>query len=373
MARHGKKKSTSRNGITAALTLGAATTGALALGGGFAHAATASEWDAVAACESSGNWSINTGNGYYGGVQFTQSTWAAYGGLAFADRADHASKVQQITIAERVLTTGWNGNAAQGKGAWPVCGVNLSHTPYSGGSATPAPVPVPASGSNAPAVNSAAWKAIEYAKAHISSAQYLLGGNGPVRFDCSGLTSQAWKAAGVDFTQSARDSYAQEDLPNYVRGATYQTLGNMKPGDLIEYNSFAGGHVALYVGPIGPNGADLIETNSRHPGSGVNWSKRNDGNVSGRPDSAVTGVTRPAPFVPASVTPPPTGGGGGGTPAPGNEAGKYTVKSGDYLVKIAQKVYGDGTKWRKIYNANRSVIGSNPNLIQIGQVLTIPK
>ncbi|MFF3319189.1 transglycosylase family protein [Streptomyces sp. NPDC003035] len=86
---------------------------------GSASAATASEWDTVAQCESGGNWSINTGNGYYGGLQFSASTWAAYGGTAYAATADQASKSQQIAIAEKVL-------AGQGKGAWPSCGVGLS-------------------------------------------------------------------------------------------------------------------------------------------------------------------------------------------------------------------------------------------------------
>ena len=76
---------------------------------------SAHDWDAVAMCESSGNWSINTGNGYFGGLQFSPSTWAAFGGLAYAPRADLASKSQQIAIAEKVL-------AVQGPGAWPTCG-----------------------------------------------------------------------------------------------------------------------------------------------------------------------------------------------------------------------------------------------------------
>ena len=76
------------------------------------------DWDAVAACESGGNWSINTGNGYYGGLQFNSGTWLAYGGGAYAPRADLASKGEQIAVAEKVL-------AAQGRGAWPVCGRNL--------------------------------------------------------------------------------------------------------------------------------------------------------------------------------------------------------------------------------------------------------
>jgi hypothetical protein len=73
------------------------------------------DWTAVAQCESGGNWSINTGNGYYGGLQFSQSTWAAYGGTAYAPRADLATQGQQIAVAEKVL-------AGQGAGAWPVCG-----------------------------------------------------------------------------------------------------------------------------------------------------------------------------------------------------------------------------------------------------------
>lgn len=72
-------------------------------------------WDAVAQCESGGNWAINTGNGYQGGVQFTPSTWRAYGGGEFAPLANMASKEQQIIVAERTLR-------GQGIGAWPVCG-----------------------------------------------------------------------------------------------------------------------------------------------------------------------------------------------------------------------------------------------------------
>jgi LysM repeat protein len=87
----------------------------IAVGAPLAIAATpasATNWDAIAQCESSGNWNTNTGNGYYGGLQFTQSTWKAYGGTG---SAANASREQQIAVAERVLQ-------GQGIGAWPVCG-----------------------------------------------------------------------------------------------------------------------------------------------------------------------------------------------------------------------------------------------------------
>lgn len=83
------------------------------------QAATDTEWDQVARCESSGNWSINTGNGYQGGLQFSPGTWSSHGGGQFAPAANMASREQQIAIAEQVLAT-------QGKGAWPVCGRGLS-------------------------------------------------------------------------------------------------------------------------------------------------------------------------------------------------------------------------------------------------------
>ncbi|MFD7922318.1 transglycosylase family protein [Streptomyces sp. NPDC059740] len=76
-----------------------------------ASAATVSQWDKVAQCESGGNWHINTGNGYYGGLQFNNSSWAAAGGTQYASRADLATKDQQIAVAEKLL-------AQQGPGAW---------------------------------------------------------------------------------------------------------------------------------------------------------------------------------------------------------------------------------------------------------------
>ena len=72
-------------------------------------------WDAIAACESGGNWGISTGNGFSGGLQFSQGTWSAYGGGQYASSAAGASRSQQIDVAQRVL-------AGQGIGAWPVCG-----------------------------------------------------------------------------------------------------------------------------------------------------------------------------------------------------------------------------------------------------------
>ncbi|QMU68880.1 peptidoglycan DD-metalloendopeptidase family protein [Streptacidiphilus sp. P02-A3a] len=98
---------------------------------GTAHAAAPSVWEKVAACESSGDWSTATGNGYSGGLQFSASTWSAYGGDRYAPSANLASETEQIAIAQRVLQ-------AQGPGAWPVCSVRAGLTRADGAGTTPA-------------------------------------------------------------------------------------------------------------------------------------------------------------------------------------------------------------------------------------------
>jgi hypothetical protein len=79
-----------------------------------AHAATDAQWDRVAQCESGGNWHDNTGNGYYGGLQFSAQTWSSFDTDHYAARADLASRSEQIDVANRVLRR-------EGWGAWPVC------------------------------------------------------------------------------------------------------------------------------------------------------------------------------------------------------------------------------------------------------------
>jgi hypothetical protein len=87
--------------------------------------AAGSVWDRVAACESGGRWNINTGNGFSGGLQFSASTWRAYGGTRYASSASEAGKSAQIAVARRVL-------ASQGPGAWPTCGSRAGLTRSSG-------------------------------------------------------------------------------------------------------------------------------------------------------------------------------------------------------------------------------------------------
>jgi LysM repeat protein len=134
MARYrGKHRKPSTAGRTIARTaLAGAVAGApLVVLAPSANAATASAWDRVAQCESGGNWSINTGNGFSGGLQFTAQTWRGFGGTQYAPAAHQATRAQQIAVAEKVL-------AKLGWGAWPVCSRKAGVT---GESATPNSAP----------------------------------------------------------------------------------------------------------------------------------------------------------------------------------------------------------------------------------------
>ena len=136
MGRHSKQTRTFSKAAAGASAAIAAT----ALINPIANAAPDSDWDRLAQCEAGGNWSINTGNGYYGGLQFSAGTWRAYGGGEFAPYAHQATREQQIAVAERTL-------ARQGWGAWPACsarlGLRSAPTPRNV-NAAPAPAAAPA-------------------------------------------------------------------------------------------------------------------------------------------------------------------------------------------------------------------------------------
>lgn len=133
-----------RGGLAAVALTGAG----VAMVGTPANAADTATWDALAECESGGDWSINTGNGFSGGLQFTPSTWAAFGG---SGSPQDASKAEQIAVAENVQAT-------QGWGAWPACSAKLG---LNGGGGAPAPAPAEAPVQEAPAEYNVAQAPVE--------------------------------------------------------------------------------------------------------------------------------------------------------------------------------------------------------------------
>ena len=153
--------------------VGAVATGAPLALAGTASAAPDSAWDKLARCESGGNWSINTGNGYYGGIQFNASTWHAYGGAGLPHQA---SRSEQIAVAERTL-------AAQGWNAWPACSRKMGlrgHPATPGNTAAPtakkASAPAKAAGGDYTVNRGDTLSKI--AKAHGTSVKALVAANG---------------------------------------------------------------------------------------------------------------------------------------------------------------------------------------------------
>ncbi|GGX36816.1 transglycosylase family protein [Streptomyces chartreusis] len=155
-ARKAPKASNASRTRTTAVLAGAALLAPLGLlaATGNAAAADSGVWDRIAQCESGGNWHINTGNGYYGGLQFSPSTWRAYGGTAYAPTADGATRAQQIAVATKV-------QRAQGWGAWPTCSARAgaygsAPAASAGGSASSAGKAAPSTAKSAPAAPSQA-------------------------------------------------------------------------------------------------------------------------------------------------------------------------------------------------------------------------
>lgn len=326
-------------------------------------AATVSTWDKVAACESGNNWHINTGNGYFGGLQFTPSTWAAFGGKIYASRADLASKNQQIIIAEKVLRS-------QGPGAWPVCSVKA-------GLARGGPAPRLAAPSAPKAAPRAVTKAVPRksttSQASMSAAYalakiglpYVYGATGPHAFDCSGLTQAAWHAAGVSIPRTAEAQW---------RGLRH--VSSPQVGDIIVYRG--GGHVGLYIGK-----GKIVE--APRPGASVRTAPWRSGWYA----SNFTGIVRPhSKVVTTQEVPPPKA-----VPkaAPHHVAPRHvapevrhapaiphadgqtithTVVPGDTLWHIAQ-LYDVKGGWPSIFHANVDRI-HDAHWIYPGQVIIIP-
>ncbi|WP_418957449.1 transglycosylase family protein [Streptomyces tritici] len=308
-----------------ALVVAAGVTGsALALpllAAGSASAADEATWDRVAECESGGLWSADFGNGLYGGLQFTQETWDAYGGTQYAARPDLASRAQQIAVAEKAL-------AAQGAKTWATCaaivglkddGTLKPPTSPSGGLLPTAPA--------TPAAPSATPDATANPDARDEA------GTGPETPDASLLP----------------DASAQPDA------STTPTA----PG------APAGAPDASAT-PVGPG-------TGKHRGEAATESPDDSGKgaESGRHAAPADEATRDASRPDLDET---SGTGADSAETPTGEesdtSGEYTVRPGDNLSQIAAAHELDGG-WRALYEANKETVGADPDLILPGQDLEL--
>jgi nucleoid-associated protein YgaU len=220
------KKSTFTTAARRGVTLAAVSAAGLALSATAANAATpASTWDALAQCESGGNWAINTGNGFSGGLQFTPQTWAGFGGTG---SPENASRAQQIAVAERVQAT-------QGWGAWPACAAKLG---LSGGGGAPAPQIQPQSAPvQAAPVQAAPVQAAPVQAAPVQAAPVQVA---PVQTHAKHVAPVA--VSGETYTVQAGDTLSKIAAKLGVQGG-WQALGDANADTIDNVNLIFVGQV----------------------------------------------------------------------------------------------------------------------------------
>ena len=206
--------------------------GAAALGlAGSASAAPDSTWDSVAQCESSGNWAINTGNGYYGGLQFTESTWNAYGGQQYASRADLATREEQIAVAEQTL-------GGQGWGAWACA--------YAGGGEGSTSRSVAADSSSSDSSSSSSSS--DSSSSDQSSASDDRQASRSRSWDETDSSSSSADETSTDSTDwSSTDSSSTDAAPAGAADGSYTVVSGDTLSEIAAAQGVAGGWEALYA------------------------------------------------------------------------------------------------------------------------------
>ncbi|TGB14143.1 transglycosylase family protein [Streptomyces sp. MZ04] len=294
------------------------------LGATSASAADTATWDKLAECESGGSWSLDPGNGYYGGLQFSQETWEEYGGLDYAPYADQASRSQQIAVAEKVL-------AAEGPGAWPSCGVIAGLTKHD------APADVDP---GAPIISVPSDESTEPA-------------------DPSGSTEPDGSAEPKDDVKpSEKPSEKADEKPSEKsseRPGTGDDSGDKnhdEPGDSGESDdsdkSGQKGSTSPAPDSTPSTGAGEGDGSGRHRGDSADDGQAKNGDRDGSGRHASRGDDR----------------------AKDGADGTYTVRSGDNLWTIADDLGVQGG-WSALYDENKKSVGSDPDLILPGQSLDL--
>ncbi|NWF29905.1 transglycosylase family protein [Streptomyces sp. PKU-EA00015] len=283
------------------------------LGAGSASAADAATWDRVAECESSGMWSADLGNGFYGGLQLSQQTWEEFGGTAYAPSADLASRSQQIAVAEKVLD-------AQGPDAWQACApiAGLTNDDASTGVDPGDLLPLPDASADAGTGASADTRSDEGAPADSGDADA-----GDPAADASD-GSRETPAPDASTTPTPEDGDAQ---------ASPAPSADTDGAEASDPATGAGRH----RGEPAPDDAE----------TGIEDKERESGRHASRGDTtARDGVTE------------------------GASDGTYTVQPGDTLWAIADEREVPGG-WGALYEANEKTVGADPDLILPGQSLDL--
>jgi len=310
------------------------------LGATSAQAADVETWDRVAQCESGGLWSANTGNGYYGGLQLTQETWEQYGGTAYAERPDLASRSQQIAVAEKIL-------ADQGPDAWPSCGVNAGLRYDSTGEAPaidPGNLLQPEEEPSAP---SAERKTERKTERKAGSTDGSRDADDPAAGTGSDPGTDAAAGADADPGTAPADGAAE-------KGRTEKTPGG---GSREESAADPGAGTGKHRGERDPREVGLEREQGR-PADGQ------EAVPGGEP-----GGVRDERSGAADARTDRSSGRAAGEGALTADDG-YRVQPGDSLSRIAEEHRVSGG-WTELYETNKEVVGEDPDLILPGQELTL--
>jgi hypothetical protein len=300
------------------------------LGATGASAATGTTWDHVAECESGGSWSANDGNGYYGGLQMSQENWEKYGGTAYAETADLASRNQQIAVAEKLL-------ADQGIAAWPTCGL-LGGLSKDSGSAD---------------VDTGVGSGTPSASASDSSGSSESSGSGGSTG--SGGSSDSSNSSGSEESSGLLDALDGSSSTPSLSATPSSGDSSAKPdkkNSSGSEGSAAEGAQPSSSSPVVSPEEDEADKSWQEGSSSALVDVGALGSGKHRGGSAEESATK-------STASSATG---------RHAAGTYTVQEGDSLVSIADSLGLDGG-WRALYAENKDRIGVDPSSIVAGQTL----
>ncbi|MFF2625316.1 transglycosylase family protein [Kitasatospora griseola] len=365
-----------------------------------AQAAPSAVWDRVADCESGGNWSLDSGDGMYGGLQITAQRWVDYGGTQYAELPNGATRSQQIAVAERILAT-------EGPQPWASCADSSDLRVAS----APGVVDTNDSADESGALRGARGAAA----ANTASDGTVAAPNAAPVF--SGLPGYDpvshvyWyqKNGGWFWTshQSLYERYMQlthpqpptaAPSPTTTRDAQAPTAPatpvvpapptdpstapspNPAPSPTTPSDG-QNGNGSGHGNGTGNGNSNNGTGNGQGQGQGQGQGETGGGNGTGGNQSPAPTTSPTAPntdpsqaagtLQPSTSTPPTSSPSATETPAAGTPAAQpYTVGPGDTLAKIARTHELDGG-WTELYNANKQVLGANPDLIQPGQVLNL--
>ncbi|MFE2964671.1 transglycosylase family protein [Streptomyces sp. NPDC059340] len=292
------------------------------LGATSASAADGTTWDRVAECESAGQWSAASGNGYYGGLQISQADWEKYGGLTYASSADEASRSQQIAIAEKLLDD-------QGLTPWPTCG------PLSGLSKNSGDI------------------LVDTGVANDSS-----NGSNSSGSSSSSATSTPSASSGSTSDSSSSGSSSSGSSSKATGNATKDTTKADTGGDQGTDNSDSESTKSDNSGNSGRSDGSSGTSENATAGAGRHRGDNADENTT---DSAVDGRTDDPSGRHASR---------GAGASRDVVDGSYVVRAGDNLWTIADALDLEGG-WAELYDANKKTVGVDPNLILPGQSLAV--